>query len=107
MEFGSARDKILFGVYNVYLRYVLPQIGRLVSRNKGAYTHLAESIAAFPSADELVAGMKIHKFYKDVTYETLKNKDFSERVMKEIPPSVLEGSLLQEHVAAKSGTVMS
>ena len=66
-----------------------------------------ELTKTFPTADELVAGMKIHKFYKDVTYETLKNKDFSERVMKEIPPSVLEGSLLQEHVTAKSGTVIS
>ncbi len=67
----------------------------------------AELSKAFPSADTLVAGMKIQRFYKDVTYETLKNKDFSERVMKEIPSSVLEGSLLQEHVAAKSGTVKS
>lgn len=47
--------------------------------------------------------MKIHKFYKDVTYETLKNKDFAERVMKVIPQSVLEGSLLREEVAAKAG----
>jgi hypothetical protein len=66
-----------------------------------------ELIKAFPKADDLVAGMKIHKFYKDVTYETLKNKDFGERVMKEIPQSVLDGSLLQEEVAAKAGAVMS
>ena len=46
--------------------------------------------------------MKIHKFYKDVTYETLKNKEFSERVMSEIPRTVLEGSLLQEGVAVKA-----
>ena len=66
-----------------------------------------ELIKAFPKADDLIAGMKIHKFYKDVTYETLKNKDFGERVMKEIPKSVLDGSLLQEEVAAKSGAVTS
>ena len=57
---------------------------------------------AFPSAKEMVSGMKIHKFYKDVTYETLKNKEFSERVMSEIPRTVLEGSLLQEGVAVKA-----
>lgn len=67
----------------------------------------AELAKTFPSAEELVTGMKIHKFYKDVTYETLKNKDFNERVMQVIPSSVLEGALLQEHVAAKSGTVMA
>jgi hypothetical protein len=47
--------------------------------------------------------MKIHKFYKDVTYETLKNKEFGERVMNEIPRSVLDGALLQEGVAVKAG----
>jgi hypothetical protein len=41
-------------------------------------------------------------------FETeINNKDFSERVMSEIPASVLEGSLLQEHVAAKSGKAVS
>lgn len=100
---------------------IVPDLARAVMadpppRFRGLFPATEESAAefvkdelakTFPTADELVAGMKIHKFYKDVTYETLKNKDFSERVMKEIPPSVLEGSLLQEHVAAKSGTVMS
>lgn len=100
---------------------IVPDLARAVMtdpppRFRGLFSATEESAAefvkdelakTFPTADELVAGMKIHKFYKDVTYETLKNKDFSERVMKEIPPSVLEGSLLKEHVAAKSGTVMS
>lgn len=99
---------------------IVPDLARAVmndppARFRGLFSATEESAAefvkdelakAFPTADELVAGMKIHKFYKDVTYETLKNKDFSERVMKEIPPSVLEGSLLQEHVAAESGRVM-
>lgn len=57
---------------------------------------------AFPSAEELIADMKIHKFYKDVTYETLKNKEFEGRVMQQIPKAVLDGSLLQEDIAAKS-----
>ena len=63
-----------------------------------------ELVRAFPSATELVSGMKIHKFYKDVTYETLKNKDFGERVMSAIPRSVLDGSLLQEGLAVKGRT---
>ena len=80
------------------------------SAGKSSLGHLllAEELRkAFPKAEDLVAGMKIHKFYKDVTYETLKNKDFGERVMKEIPQSVLDGSLLQGEVVAKSGAVMS
>jgi hypothetical protein len=100
---------------------IVPDLARAVMddpppRFRGLFPETEESAAefvkgelakAFPTADELVSGMKIHKFYKDVTYETLKNKDFSERVMNEIPSSVLEGSLLQEHMAAKSGKVMS
>lgn len=100
---------------------IVPDLARAViadppPRFRGLFPATEESAAefvrdelakAFPTAEELVAGMKIHKFYKDVTYETLKNKEFSERVMTEIPPSVLEGSLLQEHMAAKSGSVMS
>lgn len=105
----------------VVLDSIVPDLARAVMadpppRFRGLFPATEESAAefvkvelakTFPSAQDLVAGMKIHKFYKDVTYETLKNKDFSERVMKEIPTSVLEGSLLQEHLAAKSGTVMS
>lgn len=100
---------------------IVPDLARAVMadpppRFRGLFPATEESAAdfvreelakTFPTADELVAGMKIHKFYKDVTYETLKNKDFIDRVMKTIPLSMLEGSLLQEHVAAKSGTVMS
>lgn len=57
---------------------------------------------AFPSAEELVEHMKIHKFYKDVTYETLKNEEFKKKVLKQIPESVISGALLQEDIAAKS-----
>jgi hypothetical protein len=42
-----------------------------------------------------------------MTCETLKNKDFGERVMMEIPQSVMDGALLKEEVAAKAGPVMS
>lgn len=53
LEFGSAQDKILFGVYNWYLRHVLPFFGRLFSKDADAYQYLADSIVAFPSADTL------------------------------------------------------
>jgi len=110
-------QKALKGVVDA----IVPDLARAVMadpppRFRGLFSATEESATefvkdelakTFPTADELVAGMKIHNFYKDVTYETLKNKDFSDRVMKEIPPSVLEGSLLQEHVAAKSGAAMS
>lgn len=38
-------------VYNFYFKFVLPRIGRLVSRDKSAYTYLPESVEAFPDGD--------------------------------------------------------
>jgi demethylmenaquinone methyltransferase/2-methoxy-6-polyprenyl-1,4-benzoquinol methylase len=53
LEFGSGRERIWRGVYNFYLNRVLPLIGRIVSKDQGAYAYLAETIAAFPAAPDL------------------------------------------------------
>lgn len=58
LEFGSVRDRILFGLYNAYLAHILPFIGKLVSRDKGAYQYLADTIAAYPAASELAGEMR-------------------------------------------------
>lgn len=83
--------------------------GLFSNSEESAIEFVREELARFfPTATELVAGMKIHIFYKDVTYETLKAKDFSERVMKLIPASVVkEGSLVLEKVAVESGKAAS
>jgi len=60
-----------------------------------------------PRAESLVKDMKIHKFYKDVTYETLKNKEFEEKVMQQIPKFILDGALFNEELAAKSAKLHS
>lgn len=52
LEFGSGQQKIWFGLYNAYLRHILPRIGFL-SGNAKAYAYLAESIMAFPSPEAL------------------------------------------------------
>lgn len=96
---------------------IVPDLARAVladppPRFKGLFSNTLDAAAdyvraeldkTFPSASALVTGMKIHKFYKDVTYETLKNKEFVDRVMSEIPQSMLDGALLQEGVAVKAG----
>lgn len=58
LEFGSSHDRILFGLYNIYLAHVLPLVGKLLSRDKGAYRYLAETIAAYPSAADLADEMR-------------------------------------------------
>ena len=57
LEFGSGKERIWGGVYNAYLNHVLPLVGKAFSRD-GAYGYLAESIRAFPTAEELAAEMR-------------------------------------------------
>lgn len=62
LEFGSAQDRILFGLYNFYLSKVLPRVGQLLSRDKAAYQYLADTIAAYPSAGALAEEMRAAGF---------------------------------------------
>ncbi|WP_235896675.1 ubiquinone/menaquinone biosynthesis methyltransferase [Oceanidesulfovibrio marinus] len=48
LEFGSGKKRILRGIYNLYLNYLLPLAGRIVSGDKAAYQYLADTIRAFP-----------------------------------------------------------
>lgn len=45
-------------LYNLYSRYIIPAVGRIVSRDDRAYTYLPQSIASAPQRDELTALMK-------------------------------------------------
>lgn len=78
--------------------------GLFPATEQSATEYVTEELSnAFPKAEKLVEDMKIHKFYKDVTYETLKDESFIERVLAMIPKSVISGSLLVEKTAAESG----
>ena len=50
LEFGSGQERIWGGIYNFYLNVLLPRIGRFFSRDRAAYSYLAETICAFPPA---------------------------------------------------------
>lgn len=45
-------------LYNFYSNNILPTVGRLVSKDPGAYTYLPESVAKFPSGKDFDAIMK-------------------------------------------------
>ncbi len=53
LEFGTGRKRIWGGLYNFYLFRILPLIGRLFSKDREAYTYLAQTIADFPDEDRL------------------------------------------------------
>lgn len=70
LEFGSGRQRILGGVYNFYLNVALPALGRLLSKDDGAYRYLAETIKEFPDAESL-AGELRQAGFTGVFYEKL------------------------------------
>ncbi len=58
LEFGSGKNKIWGGIYNFYLKHILPRIGNIVSGDDNAYTYLAQTIHEFPTAIELEEEMR-------------------------------------------------
>jgi demethylmenaquinone methyltransferase/2-methoxy-6-polyprenyl-1,4-benzoquinol methylase len=52
LEFGQPRIPGIRSLYSWYFRYVLPAIGRLVSKHNSAYSYLPASVGTFPSARE-------------------------------------------------------
>lgn len=57
LEFGTGKTPVWRGLYNFYLNRVLPMVGKAVSGDSGAYRYLADTIMAFPTADELAGEM--------------------------------------------------
>ena len=49
-------------LYSLYFKIILPFIGKLVSKDKSAYTYLPESVAAFPSGQSFLKELEIAGF---------------------------------------------
>lgn len=54
-------------LYQFYFRYILPLIGKLVSKDNSAYTYLPESVGAFPY------GKKLNAIIEKCGYSNAKN----------------------------------
>jgi len=54
LEFSKPQQFPVKQVFGFYSRFILPLIGRLVSKNNSAYTYLPESVAAFPQDDQFL-----------------------------------------------------
>jgi demethylmenaquinone methyltransferase/2-methoxy-6-polyprenyl-1,4-benzoquinol methylase len=48
LEFSRPQKFPFRQLYNFYFKGILPKIGRLISKDKSAYTYLPESVEAFP-----------------------------------------------------------
>ncbi len=52
LEFTLPRGRLMSGLYPVYFRRFLPWLGGLISRDRGAYAYLPESVSQFPFAED-------------------------------------------------------
>lgn len=57
LEFSKPKAFPFKQLYFFYFRYIMPLIGRIVSKDQRAYTYLPESVKAFPSGDDFLAIM--------------------------------------------------
>jgi demethylmenaquinone methyltransferase/2-methoxy-6-polyprenyl-1,4-benzoquinol methylase len=68
LEFSKPKKFPIKQTYHVYSKYILPTIGKIVSKDARAYTYLPESIAAFPEGEAFMTIMK-SVGYKNVSSE--------------------------------------
>lgn len=54
VEFSKPRSFLFRHLYNFYFRYILPTIGKIVSKDSSAYTYLPESVQAFPDGRDFL-----------------------------------------------------
>jgi demethylmenaquinone methyltransferase/2-methoxy-6-polyprenyl-1,4-benzoquinol methylase len=65
LEFGEPAGMI-GSIYRVYFRRVLPLIGTIISGVKGPYAYLPESVARFPSPEQMLEQMRVVGFTQPV-----------------------------------------
>ncbi|GAB3178521.1 bifunctional demethylmenaquinone methyltransferase/2-methoxy-6-polyprenyl-1,4-benzoquinol methylase UbiE [Telluribacter humicola] len=54
VEFSKPRSFPFRHLYNFYFKYILPTIGKIVSKDSSAYTYLPESVQAFPDGRDFL-----------------------------------------------------
>lgn len=58
LEFSKVNHPLFEKAYSLYSFNIIPRIGALIAKDKAAYQYLVESIARFPSQDELTMMIK-------------------------------------------------
>jgi demethylmenaquinone methyltransferase/2-methoxy-6-polyprenyl-1,4-benzoquinol methylase len=65
LEFGQPAIPGIRSLYSWYFRYVLPAVGRLVSKHNSAYSYLPASVGTFPPPQEF-AGIVARQGFSNV-----------------------------------------
>lgn len=70
LEFSDPRNFPFKQMYWLYFRYMLPVIGKIISKDYSAYAYLPESVKKFPRKQDFIELLKQTGF-RDTTYKTL------------------------------------
>lgn len=70
LEFSYPTNAVIRWGYDLFFSHILPLIGRIISKDKGAYAYLNESVKNFMWGEEMCDHIKAAGF-KDVKYRTL------------------------------------
>jgi len=71
LEFSKLADSFIIKfLYNIYLSYIIPYLGKFIANNEKAYRYLSESIYQHPDQESL-KNMMIKIGYKKVQYINL------------------------------------
>ena len=54
LEFSKPKSFPFKQLYQFYFQWILPKIGKLISKNHAAYTYLPDSVQAFPDGDDFL-----------------------------------------------------
>ncbi len=68
LEFSQPTQFPMKQIFGIYSKYMLPLIGKLISKDKSAYTYLPESVAAFPFGEDFNA------ILRNLNYTNVSNK---------------------------------
>ncbi len=71
LEFSCPRNSFFLPLYKVYLRYVAPGIGKMISGNGHAYQYLNDSVNAFPEGTAMLEILEktgfVHPYQKKLS----------------------------------------
>ncbi|MEO7960832.1 MAG: bifunctional demethylmenaquinone methyltransferase/2-methoxy-6-polyprenyl-1,4-benzoquinol methylase UbiE [Ginsengibacter sp.] len=70
LEFSRPSIPIVKNLYDFYLRFITPKIGRLVSKNNFAYQYLHDSVQKFPEKKDFIHILN-QLNYRNAFYKTL------------------------------------
>jgi demethylmenaquinone methyltransferase/2-methoxy-6-polyprenyl-1,4-benzoquinol methylase len=70
VEFSKPKRFPMKQTYNFYFKFILPQIGKIISKDNSAYTYLPESVQAFPDGEDFLQVLR-HVGFKNTQCKPL------------------------------------